>query len=446
MRQRTNAARVPYQLNRHDVRSPEGPAAAAAGFELLERRVLLAATHVVTELLSSAVADSAVVQPLKAATPLASGRKGTPVTAARTHVRSHAAAPDPRAMAAALTEGPAGGPAAVTAHTVAMPPLTPYGVPGTMVYRSVSPLITLASPGDTVDVTFDIPTLFPHIDLTGTPGQVFSFTITPAPGSELVPQVAIYNPSGTLHGLAGTGTGALVVQKSPATEVAVQTLRITGTNGTAGAFTVLLNVGAALEREVAFEPASFRNDTRFNPRFTGEFVTTDATSGASIASVLATGSAATETSTVDDDWYSVVLPLHALATIKAVSLGSSGPAPAVAVYDFNGALLASGAKGSVPDFTYNQPMVYVKVTAQIGTEYQLIITHDASLDVFVLPGDADGDRTVGPGDFNILASHFGLGEQNWSTGDFDGDGLVGPSDFNLLASRFGTTLQGPSIP
>jgi hypothetical protein len=61
----------------------------------------------------------------------------------------------------------------------------------------------------------------------------------------------------------------------------------------------------------------------------------------------------------------------------------------------------------------------------------------------VLAGDADHDRTVGPSDFNLLASNFGKTGKTWSTGDFDYDGVVGPADFNLLASNFGKTLPPP---
>ena len=66
-----------------------------------------------------------------------------------------------------------------------------------------------------------------------------------------------------------------------------------------------------------------------------------------------------------------------------------------------------------------------------------------TLDFFILAGDADGDRTVGPGDFNVLASHFGQTGQSLKAGDFDGDGTVGPEDFNLLASRFGKAYRQP---
>ena len=65
------------------------------------------------------------------------------------------------------------------------------------------------------------------------------------------------------------------------------------------------------------------------------------------------------------------------------------------------------------------------------------------IDFFVLAGDANRDRSVGPADFNILASHFGQTGQTFTTGDFDYDGTVGASDFNLLASRFGKTLGPP---
>jgi hypothetical protein len=71
------------------------------------------------------------------------------------------------------------------------------------------------------------------------------------------------------------------------------------------------------------------------------------------------------------------------------------------------------------------------------------LAKDFSFDFFVLRGDADGDGTVGPGDFNVLASHFGQTGQTWATGDFTGDGVVGPEDFNVLATRFGTTLAAP---
>ena len=55
-----------------------------------------------------------------------------------------------------------------------------------------------------------------------------------------------------------------------------------------------------------------------------------------------------------------------------------------------------------------------------------------------LPGDADGDGTVGFTDFLILSNNFGL--QAGATlfdGDFDGNGAVNFSDFLILSNNFG---------
>lgn len=59
-------------------------------------------------------------------------------------------------------------------------------------------------------------------------------------------------------------------------------------------------------------------------------------------------------------------------------------------------------------------------------------------------GDANLDGTVNSGDFNLLASNFGLGGARWAKGDFNFDSVVNSSDFNTLASNFGFTL--PSSP
>jgi fibronectin-binding autotransporter adhesin len=62
-----------------------------------------------------------------------------------------------------------------------------------------------------------------------------------------------------------------------------------------------------------------------------------------------------------------------------------------------------------------------------------------------LPGDANLDNVVGPGDLNLLAINFGKSGQTWATGDFTGDGVVGAGDLNLLASYFGRSVAGASI-
>jgi hypothetical protein len=51
-------------------------------------------------------------------------------------------------------------------------------------------------------------------------------------------------------------------------------------------------------------------------------------------------------------------------------------------------------------------------------------------------GDADIDKTVGIGDFSVLAANFNLPGKKWTEGDFDGDEVVGIGDFSLLAANF----------
>lgn len=60
-------------------------------------------------------------------------------------------------------------------------------------------------------------------------------------------------------------------------------------------------------------------------------------------------------------------------------------------------------------------------------------------------GDANLNGQVGPEDFNLLASNFGLAG-GWGKGNFNGDASVGPEDFNLLASNFGFNAPGDPPP
>jgi hypothetical protein len=55
------------------------------------------------------------------------------------------------------------------------------------------------------------------------------------------------------------------------------------------------------------------------------------------------------------------------------------------------------------------------------------------------------NRSVGPEDFNLLASNFGRTGQRYATGDLDYDGTVGPGDFNILASNFGRSLPAAQL-
>jgi hypothetical protein len=103
---------------------------------------------------------------------------------------------------------------------------------------------------------------------------------------------------------------------------------------------------------------------------------------------------------------------------------------------------AAPGTGRLADGNYHATLSRGALAGAEGT----LLPADAGLDFFVLAGDVNHDGTVGAGDFNVLASHFGQSGQTWATGDFDGDGVVGPGDFNLLASRFGTTLAPPPAP
>ena len=58
----------------------------------------------------------------------------------------------------------------------------------------------------------------------------------------------------------------------------------------------------------------------------------------------------------------------------------------------------------------------------------------------LLPGDANGDRTVNFADLLILAQHYGYGAFLPRTGDFNNDGSVGFDDLLLLAENYGRSV------
>lgn len=64
-----------------------------------------------------------------------------------------------------------------------------------------------------------------------------------------------------------------------------------------------------------------------------------------------------------------------------------------------------------------------------------------------VPGDFNGDGTVGAADYTVWRKNLGMTTGAfWSTGDADGDGAVDESDYQLWRQNFGTTLakQQPS--
>jgi hypothetical protein len=103
------------------------------------------------------------------------------------------------------------------------------------------------------------------------------------------------------------------------------------------------------------------------------------------------------------------------------------------------ALFDAAIPGTLTDGNYFATLLPDHITDTAGHP----LANGRTLDFFSLAGDANHDRTVGPGDFNLLATNFGKTGQPWANGDFDHDGVVGPSDFNILATRFGTTLAPP---
>ena len=58
-----------------------------------------------------------------------------------------------------------------------------------------------------------------------------------------------------------------------------------------------------------------------------------------------------------------------------------------------------------------------------------------------LPGDANGDGTVGFIDFLFMANNFGATDATFADGDFNCDGTVGFKDFLVLANNFGESVS-----
>jgi hypothetical protein len=65
---------------------------------------------------------------------------------------------------------------------------------------------------------------------------------------------------------------------------------------------------------------------------------------------------------------------------------------------------------------------------------------------FFLNADADHNRTVNTGDFNVLAQNFNKTGMSFGQGDFNYDGRVNALDFNVLATEYGKTVPSPAPP
>jgi hypothetical protein len=65
---------------------------------------------------------------------------------------------------------------------------------------------------------------------------------------------------------------------------------------------------------------------------------------------------------------------------------------------------------------------------------------------FFLNADADRNRAVNTGDFNLLAQNFNKTGMTFGQGDFNYDGRVNALDFNVLAAEYGRTIPAPALP
>jgi hypothetical protein len=111
------------------------------------------------------------------------------------------------------------------------------------------------------------------------------------------------------------------------------------------------------------------------------------------------------------------------------------------VHSTNIATFVPATAEPVPDGWYTATLRASGVTDGAGQTMEQRGFGDAVFTDFALAGDANRDHTVGAGDLNVIASHFGLTGQTPETGDFTHDGLVGPADFNILATHFGKQLS-----
>ena len=129
--------------------------------------------------------------------------------------------------------------------------------------------------------------------------------------------------------------------------------------------------------------------------------------------------------------------------LQNLSTGQIVPPSAIALGYHAGTNTATftfpGLPGSIlPDGDYLATLPAGSVRDSFGNPS----ASDATLSFFVLAGDADRDRSVGIGDFSILASRFNQ-PGTFSQGDFNYNGSTEIGDFAILASKFNTSLPAP---
>ena len=80
----------------------------------------------------------------------------------------------------------------------------------------------------------------------------------------------------------------------------------------------------------------------------------------------------------------------------------------------------------------------------VRDEHGQPLAADYTFGLFVLAGDANGDRIVDFKDLVVLAQNYNAAGKTLHEGDFDYDGIVGFSDLVILAQRYNTSL--PLVP
>ena len=123
--------------------------------------------------------------------------------------------------------------------------------------------------------------------------------------------------------------------------------------------------------------------------------------------------------------------------ITNLTTGTSHAAVAPVVFAADMKAVSFILPTNLPDGDYR----FVLPAGAVSGDNGVPTTADAVGNNYILAGDANRDRRVNLGDFNILAANFGRTDATYFNGDFNYDRRVNLADFNILASRFGISLS-----